>query len=310
MRTLGNNLKGKKKFLLKTSGYKSITEAKRAYDFTGTDEAMFHLLRDEYNEIEMELRDKEKTLWREKRNEAKKEKRQFFSSFNVEDKATNNKENKRLRYNLINSFVPDEPAIRRGVPTIEEFKRFQEFNIEKKYVYPDPVPIEYESLRILNNTIPQIITSLKETKGMKVSYTVGMIFSKKLKTDEDGNEESMSEFREIPYDTKPVIILNQTQIKPFIDRTKTFLEGKIPEMENGESGLKFEYVKYLTLKVNKYNPLKVGKYLPLPEDIENKKCCINIQNDDDKCLMYCVLYHIFKNVITDNPKGLVNINLI
>jgi hypothetical protein len=33
-------------------------------------------------------------------------------------------------------------------------------------------------------------------------------------------------------------------------------------------------------------------YIPLPQWIQNKACCINIKNEDDKCFIYSYLYHI------------------
>jgi hypothetical protein len=58
----------------------------------------------------------------------------------------------------------------------------------------------------------------------------------------------------------------------------------------------------VVVDVAKYNPMKIKSNLPLPKEIFNKKCCINIKNEDDKCFMYCVFYHIFKDEIKNNPR--------
>ena len=42
------------------------------------------------------------------------------------------------------------------------------------------------------------------------------------------------------------------------------------------------------LHVNKYDPLAARSYIPLPAEIQNKKAIINIQNDDNKCFIYCL----------------------
>ena len=46
---------GKKKFLLKESGYKSINQAKRENDFDGTNAQMYEILKDRHNEIVEQL---------------------------------------------------------------------------------------------------------------------------------------------------------------------------------------------------------------------------------------------------------------
>ena len=61
------------------------------------------------------------------------------------------------------------------------------------------------------------------------------------------------------------------------------------------SGWRFEFLQSFILHVFKYNPLQIKSYLPLPKEIQNKKCCINIQNEDNKCFEYCILYHVNKN---------------
>jgi hypothetical protein len=42
------------------------------------------------------------------------------------------------------------------------------------------------------------------------------------------------------------------------------------------------------LYVNKYDPLVARSYIKLPDEIQNKKATINIQNSDDKCFIYCL----------------------
>ena len=42
------------------------------------------------------------------------------------------------------------------------------------------------------------------------------------------------------------------------------------------------------LHVNKYDNLVARSYIKLPDEIQNKKATINIQNSDDKCFIYCL----------------------
>jgi len=36
------------------------------------------------------------------------------------------------------------------------------------------------------------------------------------------------------------------------------------------------------LNITKYSPMRVGKHIPLPAKIKNKRCLLNIQNDDNQ----------------------------
>jgi len=51
-----------------------------------------------------------------------------------------------------------------------------------------------------------------------------------------------------------------------------------------------------------------GSYIPLDAYLNNKKCLINIKNEDDKCLMYCVLLHINLSTITKNRDRVSQLN--
>ena len=71
----------------------------------------------------------------------------------------------------------------------------------------------------------------------------------------------------------------------------------IEEIEGTGSAHKFASVKSMDVSISKYKPLKSGSYIALDDYLNNKKCLINIKNDDDKCLMYCVLLHIHLDAI-------------
>lgn len=61
--------------------------------------------------------------------------------------------------------------------------------------------------------------------------------------------------------------------------------------EIGESINLSGYFKNMKLDINlfRYRPIGGSSYLPLPPIIANRKACINIQNNNDKCFTYSVL---------------------
>ena len=46
---------------------------------------------------------------------------------------------------------------------------------------------------------------------------------------------------------------------------------------------------FIFVGVVQYDPLRASTYLPLPKVIKDKKACINIKNDDQKCFLWSVL---------------------
>ena len=50
---------------------------------------------------------------------------------------------------------------------------------------------------------------------------------------------------------------------------------------------------FIFLGVVQYDPLRASTYLPLPKVIKDKKACINIKNDDQKCFFWSVLASLY-----------------
>ena len=65
----------------------------------------------------------------------------------------------------------------------------------------------------------------------------------------------------------------------------------ITKMQNG-SGFMIRAIVKTVLKVAEHLPLRAGSYLPLPSFLANKKCIINIQNQDMRCFAYSLLASI------------------
>ena len=145
----------------------------------------------------------------------------------------------------------------------------------------------YESLKMLNNAIPELRNAMTEFKGMKmhVVFHLSLIHNT---VGEDGNHQ----VNDLPSSFTPHTITNMGEINTTIQEILTTMRNRIPEIEVEKSGWKYLFTSRITINVMKYEPLRGGSYLPLPAELNNKKCCINIKNENDKCLMYCVLYHI------------------
>ena len=73
------------------------------------------------------------------------------------------------------------------------------------------------------------------------------------------------------------------------------------ELQERGSGWSLKRILHLVVNINKYNYMRLASYIPLPKDIKDKKACINVNIDDNKCIMQPVLAGLYKDFkITQN----------
>ena len=82
------------------------------------------------------------------------------------------------------------------------------------------------------------------------------------------------------------------------------IELQMDRMELSESGLVITQIDNLKFNFDKFNPTRCGKFIPLPKWVSDKKACINIQNEDNKCFKYSVQCGICKVFEKDHPNRL------
>ena len=89
---------------------------------------------------------------------------------------------------------------------------------------------------------------------------------------------------------------------PYIDNLR-ILTDRIREFNakfiRDKSGLRLAKVLLFSLKMVKYEPLEGRSWQPLPEFLTKKKTIINIQNNDERCFGFALLYFLER---TNLPK--------
>ena len=103
-------------------------------------------------------------------------------------------------------------------------------------------------------------------------------------------------------------ITNEEEIPNVLNQMATDIELQMDKMELSESGLIIKQIEKLKLNFDKYNPTRGGKFIPLPKWVSDKKACINIQNEDNKCFMYSIECGIYKVYEKDHPNRLYHYN--
>ena len=74
-----------------------------------------------------------------------------------------------------------------------------------------------------------------------------------------------------------------------------YLKQMLLEVEQGESGLIFQYIKEYQVNIVKNSKIRGSKYIPTPISIKGKQSILNIQNNDNYCFLYCI-------AAADNPQ--------
>lgn len=109
------------------------------------------------------------------------------------------------------------------------------------------------------------------------------------------DEKSMKSFN-----TKYVAVFQNSDIASLYRTFAETLVSKCSEFELSESGWTIETVNHLEVNIMKYNPLRAGSYIPLPQHLANKKACVNINNTDNHCFLWCIMAHLYP--VKKNPQ--------
>ena len=84
-----------------------------------------------------------------------------------------------------------------------------------------------------------------------------------------------------------------SKLNSIIDERRTSIENA----QLHENGLSIKYLTKFKIGYGGFIIPTGSSYIDLPLWIKNKKACINIQNDDNKCFMYavqCGVYEVYK----------------
>lgn len=88
--------------------------------------------------------------------------------------------------------------------------------------------------------------------------------------------------------------------KTVVDSLVQQISSRIATIESG-----FVLQRVVSIFVDKFEykrpgvrrPRSGGAYVSLPQAVSNRQACINVKNLDERCLMYCIAYTLFSNVL-------------
>ena len=125
--------------------------------------------------------------------------------------------------------------------------------------------------------------------GYKANITLIVELKKRIL--QDGEE--AYEFTQPYFNSTTRIILNELDIRDFYDNAVEEILNRIARWISKGSGWVIVRIHKLYFNVVSYVPLKGRSYFPLPEELRNSlKGLINLQNDDNRCFLWCHVRHL------------------
>ncbi|XP_039300696.1 uncharacterized protein LOC120355984 [Nilaparvata lugens] len=126
--------------------------------------------------------------------------------------------------------------------------------------------------------IARLRTSLSTHETVKFNILVDCTMINQL------DEELNTSFK-----TKNHPVFRDTDLDDILNSRFDKLNTELSEVQLKKSGWHLLAADGLRLRINKYVPLGGSTYIPLPQEIECRKACINVQNYDNKCFQYAIL---------------------
>ena len=169
----------------------------------------------------------------------------------------------------------------------------QSFELENISI-KDPRMLFATSQNSLTKKLAQI---LQQKGSFKAYLTLRVELKKRIL--QDGEE--AYEFAQPYFNSTTTTILNELDIRDFYDKAVEEILNRIAKWISKGSGWVIERIINFYLNIVSYVPLKGRSYFPLPEELRHhRKGLINLQNDDNKCFLWCHVRHL--NPIENNPQ--------
>ena len=148
------------------------------------------------------------------------------------------------------------------------------------------------------NSLTEKLAQILHKKGSYKAYLTLRVELKKRFL-QDGSE--AYEFTQPYFNSSRRTILNEFEIKDFYDQAVEEILNRIARWISKGSGWVIERILNLYFNVVSYVPLKGRSYFPLPEELRHhRKGLINLQNDDNRCFLWCHVRHL--NPVQKNPQ--------
>jgi hypothetical protein len=126
------------------------------------------------------------------------------------------------------------------------------------------------------------VRTLSSMKCFKVQLNVHVTFVRLR----DGDS---LEFHEKIINSSTKILINRSQIRNVVISLVTQIDGLISIFEKYGSNWILDCVNGLDIRIGRYRPFNGACFVKTPFQISNKRCTVNVKNNDNKCFMWAIL---------------------
>ena len=142
----------------------------------------------------------------------------------------------------------------------------------------------YDPITFLKDATPAIINIFNSNRNIKAKLYLNCLMKRK-------DAQGFTTIKRFAFHSKgQKLILESTDINEIYQEMTDEIEEEIQKVQEAEgSGWVFVEIENLTLHTSIWNPINAGSYIDLPKELKNRKAIINMQNEDDKCFLWCVL---------------------
>lgn len=171
---------------------------------------------------------------------------------------------------------------------------------------------KFDLLRFYSALKSKLMAILLENKNRFGNIKFYLNTRVRMVRQRDGGEEesTVPHFRSTTFQ-----VLDSEDLDHFLNQAFQQMQNAMEEFIHHGSNWRMESVLGLEIKAVPYQPLTAAKYRPLPAGIQQLRGIVNIQNNDEKCFLWCVLaalhptnhnpqrvshYHPFENELNVN----------
>ena len=143
-----------------------------------------------------------------------------------------------------------------------------------------------KSMKELEEQIKDTLQSdTNQHRGIKWSVASTVCY---VKTSVDGEVQT----NDMTFRTSNAIATSHSDIDRQIPEAFQDLYRQSQDFQDEGSGWSLDRVGSFTVQTVAYQPLMGSSYIKLPEFLVKKKALLNIQNEDNKCIVWCILAHL------------------
>ena len=167
-----------------------------------------------------------------------------------------------------------------------------------------PKPNEVKDLSIFQDRIiPELQSTLDskidEHRNIKWHMIIKATFERM--TPEKEMEETYAYFR-----TNNYIELTSPASQEHLVQGFQKIQNSIEEFTRRGSGWILKRINHLELKITRYHPLAPRRRIQTPKFIQEKKAILNIENEDEKCIVWCLIAHRLQLEQDQHPERVSN----